>query len=120
VMLLPALRVAKGTTGSLVYERALDEVEGQVERGAGLAGPLGDTGLFPLIVTDMLAIGEETGKPEVMLAHLAGYYDLEIKRSLERLVAALGPVLILFMAGIVVVIAVAIIYPIVNISQSLG
>ncbi|MAF10980.1 hypothetical protein CMK11_11075 [Candidatus Poribacteria bacterium] len=120
VMLLPALRVAKGTTGSLVYERALDEVEGQVERGAGLAGPLADSGLFPLIVTDMLAIGEETGKPEVMLAHLAGYYDLEIKRSLERLVAALGPVLILFMAGIVVVIAVAIIYPIVNISQSLG
>jgi len=120
VMLLPALRVAKGTTGSVVYERALDEVEVQVERGAGLSGPLRDTGLFPPIVTDMLAIGEETGKPEVMLAHLAEYYDLEIKRSLERLVAALGPVLILFMAGIVVVISVAIIYPIVNISQNLG
>lgn len=120
VMLLPALRVAKGTTGSVVYQRALDAVESQVERGAGLAGPLADTGLFPPIVTDMLAIGEETGKPEVMLEHLAGYYDLEIKRSLERLVAALGPVLILFMAGIVVVISVAIIYPIVNISQNLG
>ncbi len=120
VTLLPALRVSKGTTGSVVYQAALDEVEQQVERGSGLSGPLASSGLFPLIVTDMLAIGEETGKPEVMLDRLAEYYDLEIKRSLERLVAALGPVLILFMAGIVVVIAVAIIYPIVNISQNLG
>ncbi len=117
VMLLTALRVGKSTTGSVVYESALEHAEQEVQTGSSLSGPLEESGLFPPIVTNMLAIGEESGRPEVMLSHLADYYDMEIKRSLERLVAALGPMLILFMAGIVVMIAVAIITPMVNISN---
>ena len=89
-------------------------------RGGGLSGPLQESGLFPPIVTDMLAIGEESGKPEVMLSQLARYYDLEIRRAVERLVAALGPALILFMAGIVVFIALSIVLPIFNLSQALA
>ena len=117
VMLLTALRVGKSTTGSVVYESALEHAEQEVQTGSSLSGPLEESGLFPPIVTNMLAIGEESGRPEVMLGHLADYYDMEIKRSLERLVAALGPMLILFMAGVVVMIAIAIIRPMVNISN---
>ena len=117
VMLLTALRVGKATTGSVIYESALENAEQEVQTGSSLSGPLQESGLFPPIVTNMLAIGEESGRPEAMLAHLADYYDMEIKRSLERLVAALGPMLILFMAGIVVMIAISIIGPMVNISN---
>ena len=117
VMLLTALRVGKATTGSVTYETALEHAEQEVQTGSSLSGPLQESGLFPPIVTNMLAIGEESGRPETMLGHLADYYDMEIKRSLERLVAALGPMLILFMAGIVVMIAISIITPMVDISN---
>ncbi|GIX07123.1 MAG: phytochrome sensor protein [Candidatus Poribacteria bacterium] len=120
VTLLPALRISKDTTGSVLFEEVLERAAQEVERGASLSGPLSESPLFPPIVVDMLAIGEESGKPEVMLTHLAEYYDMEIKRSLERLVAALGPILILIMAGIVLFIAVSIILPIFNISRGLG
>ncbi|MDA1192606.1 MAG: type II secretion system F family protein [Candidatus Poribacteria bacterium] len=120
VTLLPALRIGKDTTGSVVFRDALEHAESEVERGSSLSHPLAESGLFPPIVTDMLAIGEESGKPEIMLEKLAEYYDLEIKRSLERLVAALGPLLILFMAAIVVFIALSIVLPIFNLSQALG
>ncbi|MBM3216285.1 type II secretion system F family protein [Candidatus Poribacteria bacterium] len=119
VTLLPALRIAKDTVGSVSYEEALGVAASEIERGSNLSGPLSESGLFPPIVTDMLAIGEESGEPEQMLARLAEYYDREIKRSLERMVAALGPLLILFMAGIVVFIALAIVLPIFNLSQML-
>ncbi len=120
VQFLPALRIGKDTTGSVLYRDAVATAETEVERGGGLSGPLKESGLFPPIVTDMLAIGEESGKPEVMLSQLARYYDLEIRRAVERLVAALGPALILFMAGIVVFIALSIVLPIFNLSQALA
>jgi len=120
VTLLPALRIAKDTVGSVSFEEALDLAANEIERGSNLSGPLAESGLFPPIVTNMLAIGEESGRPETMLARLAEYYDAEIKRSLERLIAALGPLLILLMAGIVVFIALAIILPIFKLSQTIG
>jgi type II secretory pathway component PulF len=119
VILLPALRIARDTVGSVLYRRALAKAESEIERGSGMSTPLAESGLFPPIVTDMLAIGEESGRPEAMLERLAEYYDREIKRSLERMIAALGPLLILFMAGVVVFIALAIVLPIFNLSQAL-
>jgi type II secretory pathway component PulF len=120
VTLLPALRIAKDTVGSVSFEETLSDAASEIERGSNLSGPLSESGLFPPIVTNMLAIGEESGKPETMLARLAEYYDAEIKRSLERLISALGPLLILVMAGIVVFIALAIILPIFKLSQTIG
>lgn len=120
VTLLPALRIAKETVGSVTFEEALDFAASEIERGSNLSVPLAESGLFPPIVTNMLAIGEESGRPETMLRRLAEYYDAEIKRSLERLIAALGPLLILIMAGIVVFIALAIVLPIFKLSQTIG
>jgi type II secretory pathway component PulF len=68
----------------------------------------------------MIAVGEESGNPEQMLTKLSEYYDVEIKKSLERLTSLIGPLVILFMGLIIGFIAVAMILPIYDANQMLG
>jgi general secretion pathway protein F len=71
-----------------------------------MARPLGESGLFPPLSLNMIAVGEETGKLDVMLTEVAEHYDQEVKRTTKRLTAILEPALILGMGlviGVVVV-----------------
>jgi type II secretory pathway component PulF len=120
VVLLPALRVVKDTIGNLVYRNAVANAEQEIERGATLSRELEGSGVFPPLLTQMLAIGEESGNPEQMLAKLSEYYDMEIKKNLERLTNSIGPLVILFMGLLIGFIAVAMILPIFEASTALG
>lgn len=120
VILLPALRVVKDTIGNSVYGNAVASAEQEIERGSTLSRELERSAVFPPLLTHMVAIGEESGDPEQMLTKLSVYYDLEIKKNLERLTNSIGPLVILFMGLLIGFIAVAMILPIFEASTSLS
>ena len=106
VPLLEALGTVQGVVGNRLLSRAIGQVQMRVREGKGMARPLSESGLFPPLALNMIAVGEETGKLDGMLAEVAGYYDQEVKRTTKRLTALLEPLLILVMGlviGIVVI-----------------
>ena len=120
VRMLPALQVVKDTIGNKVYSNAIASAEIEVEQGSTLSRELGRSKDFPEFVTHMVAVGEESGEPVHMLSKLSEYYDLEIKKSLERLTGSIGPLVILLMGLVIGFIAVAMILPIFEANQLLS
>jgi len=106
VPLLEALGTVQGVVGNRLLARAIGQIQVRVREGKGMARPLGESGLFPPLALNMIAVGEETGKLDGMLAEVAGFYDQEVKRTTKRLTSLLEPALILGMGlviGIVVI-----------------
>ncbi len=101
VPMLEALVTVQGVVGNRLLARAVGQVQLRVREGRGMARPLSESGLFPPLALNMIAVGEETGKLEAMLAEVAGYYDQEVKRTTKRLTALLEPALILTMGLII-------------------
>jgi general secretion pathway protein F len=117
VPLLDALGTVQGVIGNRLLARAISQVQARVREGKGMARPLGDSGLFPPLALNMIAVGEETGKLESMLAEVAGYYDQEVKRSTKRMMALLEPVLILAMGLIIGIVVISMLLAIFSIND---
>ncbi len=98
-------------------QQALSKVQTRVKEGKGMVGPLTESGVFPPLALHMIAVGEETGKLEGMLANVAEHYDLEVKRSTKRLTSMLEPAMILGMGLIVGVVVVSILMAIFSIHE---
>jgi general secretion pathway protein F len=106
VPLLQALSTVQGVVGNILLARALAQVQTKVKEGKGMVGPLAESGVFPRLALQMIAVGEETGKLEAMLINVADHYDQEVKRATKRLTSLLEPLLIMAMAlviGVVVI-----------------
>jgi general secretion pathway protein F len=117
VPLLDALGTVQGVVANRLLSRALGQVQVRVREGKGMARPLGESGLFPPLALNMIAVGEETGKLEAMLTEVAGYYDQEVKRTTKRLTALLEPALILGMGLIIGVVVVSMLMAIFSIND---
>jgi general secretion pathway protein F len=117
VPLLDALGTVQGVVGNRLLARAISQVQVRVREGKGMARPLSESGLFPLLALNMIAVGEETGKLEIMLAEVAGYYDQEVKRTTKKLTSLLEPVLILGMGLIIGVVVVSMLLAIFSIND---
>ncbi len=115
VPLLDALGTVQGVVGNRLMQQALSRVQTRVKEGKGMIGPLTESGVFPAMALHMIAVGEETGKLEGMLANVADHYDLEVKRSTKRLTSMLEPALILTMGLIVGVVVISILLAIFSI-----
>ncbi len=98
VTLLSALGIAKDTMGNTLMSGSLDSVVRQLREGKGFGRPLGETGLFPRLATQMIMVGEESGRLEEMLGRVADTYDREVQLAVRRFLAVLEPVLILGLA----------------------
>jgi len=120
VPILQSLSIVRETIGNLVYKNVIKNSEKEVERGESLAASLQRSGEFPALVTHMLAIGEESGKPQEMLMKLSEYYDAEIDKQLERVSSLIGPLIILFMALSVGFLVAAAVLPIFEASSMIG
>ena len=120
VRMLPALQVVKDTIGNKVYSNIVANAEKEVEQGSTLSRELGESQDFPSLVTHMIAVGEESGEPVTMLSKLSEYYDMEIKKSLERLTSSISPLVILIMGLLIGFIAVAMILPIFEAQNVIG
>jgi type II secretion system protein F len=117
VPLLEALGTVQGVVGNRLLSRAIGQVQVRVREGKGMARPLGESGLFPPLALNMIAVGEETGKLEGMLTEVAEHYDQEVKRTTKRLTALLEPALILGMGLIIGLVVVSMLLAIFSIND---
>lgn len=101
VTLLGALSIVKETMSNVVLATALDGVTAKLREGKGFGRPLGETGVYPRLATQMILVGEESGRLEEMLARVADVYDREVQVAIRRFLAVLEPVLILSLAVLV-------------------
>ena len=117
VPLLEALGTVQGVVGNRLVARAIGQVQVRVREGKGMAKPLADTGLFPDLALNMIAVGEETGKLEAMLGNVAEHYDQEVKRTAKRLTSLLEPALILGMGLVIGVVVISMLLAIFSIND---
>jgi type IV pilus assembly protein PilC len=101
VPILQSLDIVAETTGNVVLERAIREVQNSVRSGEALAAPLTNHPVFPPMVVQMMAVGEDTGALDGMLHKIAEFYDQEVESTTEALTALIEPLMIAFM-GVVI------------------
>jgi type IV pilus assembly protein PilC len=101
VPILEGLDITARTAGNAVVEQALIKVRRSLEEGKSLTEPLKDSQVFPGMVTQMIAVGEQTGAMDAMLQKIADFYEEEVDAAVKDLLTALEPVMIVFL-GIVV------------------
>jgi type IV pilus assembly protein PilC len=101
VPILEGLDITAKTAGNAVVEQALIKVRRSLEEGKSLTEPLKDSQVFPGMVTQMIAVGEQTGAMDAMLQKIADFYEEEVDAAVKDLLTALEPVMIVFL-GLVV------------------
>ncbi len=120
VPVLQALENAGRVTDNSALATKVCEAGKQVERGAGLAGPLGASGIFPPIVVHMVAAGEASGNVEDGLMNVSEIYQTEIENSIRTLTSIVEPLMILAMGLIIGFMVLAVLLPIFEINQMIG
>lgn len=120
VPLLTALSIARNVMGNLALSDAVEVASGEVKTGGGLALALGRSKLFPRLALQMVAVGEESGALDEMLTKVADTFDIEVKNTVDRLLAALVPAVTVFMAIVVALIMMAILIPIFSLTSAVG
>ncbi len=120
VPILRSLQIVRDTVGNDVVARALNEVRNRVREGEGIAGPMLRTGVFPPMVTNMIAVGEETGAMDQMLEKIADAYEAEVDSAVAAMTSMLEPILIVFMGGIVGFIVISLFLPLIKLAMSLS
>lgn len=109
------MRITSTVVSNVYYRRALAQVVDDIERGSTMSQSLlHHPDLFPKIVAKMVDVGERSGKLEEVLEYLSEFYDLEVESTLKNLAVVLEPVLLLFIGGIALAMAFAILIPIYN------
>jgi type IV pilus assembly protein PilC len=101
VPILEGLDITGRTAGNAVIEKALMEVRKALEAGRNLSDPLRDSNVFPGMVTQMIGVGEQTGAMDAMLQKIADFYEDEVDAAVKDLLAAMEPMMIVFL-GVVV------------------
>jgi general secretion pathway protein F len=120
VTLLAALSIVKETLGNLVLSASLDGVTARLREGKGFGRPLLDTGLWPKLATQMILVGEESGRLEEMLGRVADVYDREVQVAVKRFLAILEPALILGLAVLIGGIVFSILLGVMGMSELVG
>jgi general secretion pathway protein F len=120
VPILTSFEVAERAVGNRVIRQAIEQVRTAVREGESLATPLRRTGVFPGLVTNMIAVGEETGNLEEMLNRVADAYDAEITNRMRGLISLVEPMVILFMGVIIGTIVLSMLIPVLELSTGVG
>lgn len=119
VPVLEALNVTARAVGNVIYEQALVDASKAVESGSTLSSEIEKNPLFPAIVPQMLAVGEETGQTDTVLVKVADFYEEEVDVAIDGISAIIEPVMIVFMGGMVGLIAASVMMPIASLSSSI-
>jgi len=119
VPLLTALGIGRNVLGNTALSAAVDEASEEVKTGGGLAFALGRSKRFPKLALQMVSVGEESGALDDMLLKVADTFDVEAKNTVERLLAAMVPILTVLMTFMVAIIMLAILLPILSITSSI-
>ena len=120
VNVLQALKICEETCGNAVIGDALHTARQRVTDGTTISGPLASSGVFPRMMTDMLAVGEQAGDMASSLEHIGKRYQKDMDRNISSFTNALEPILIVGIAGVVGFVAIAILMAVFKVSSSLG
>jgi type IV pilus assembly protein PilC len=101
VSILDALDIVAKTSGNKTVETAIYRVRQGIAEGRTMSEPLAESGVFPAMVCQMIAVGESTGALDTMLIKIADFYDEEVDQAVENLTAAIEPVMMIFMGVII-------------------
>ena len=120
VNVLQALKICEETCNNAVIGDALRDARQRVTDGTTISGPLASSGVFPRMMTDMLAVGEQAGDMVSSLEHIGKRYQKDMDRNITTFTNALEPILIVLIAGVVGFVAIAILMAVFKVSSSLG
>ena len=112
VPILQSLDIVADTSGNVVVARAVRDVQESVRNGESLTGPLANHAVFPPMVVQMMAVGEDTGALDEMLHKISEFYDQEVEATTEALTSLIEPLMIAFLGGIVGAMIIALYMPI--------
>jgi type IV pilus assembly protein PilC len=115
VPILQALEIVADAVNNGVVSKAVKDVQDSVREGESLATPLTRHRVFPPMVVQMMAVGEETGALDTMLSKVADFYDQEVEAAVESLTSLIEPILIAVMGGAVGSMVIALYMPLFNI-----
>ena len=120
VPILQSLSIVGETSGNWVIEEALRKVQESVRQGKSIAGPLAEEPVFPSMVTQMIAVGEDSGSLETMLAKIADFYDDEVQNTAESLTALIEPLMIGVIGAVIGGMIVALYMPVFSIFDQIN
>ncbi len=119
VPMLTAMGIVRNVVSNEILAEAIDNARNNISEGESISGPLKKSGEFPPIVIHMINIGEKTGELEKMLTQVSEAYDFQVKNAVDGLTSLLGPVMLIFMGGVIGMIVFSVMMPMFQLS-SLG
>lgn len=119
VPLLLALDITGRTGGNVAVEEAMEGVIASVKRGGTIAAPLAQAPIFPVMVTHMVGVGEETGALDTMLSKVAEFYEDQVEASVKALTSILEPIMIIVIGSIVGFIVISMYLPLFTVYNSI-
>ena len=120
VPILEGLNIVSKTSGNVVVEKALMKTRQSISEGQSIAEPLSETGIFPSMVVQMIAVGEATGALDSMLNKIADFYDDEVDSAVDAMTSLLEPAMMVFLGGVVGGMIIAMYLPIFKMASVVG
>lgn len=120
VPILDALDICAKTTGNRTVQRSIMYAREQISAGKDLAGPLGQTKVFPSMVVQMIGVGEQTGAMDQMLQKIADFYEEEVDAAVGALTSLLEPIMMVFLGGIIGGLIVAMYLPVFELAGNIN
>ena len=119
VSVVDALDIVADAVGNVVVEKDVKKISRQVEKGFPVSISFSESQSFPLIVGQMMAVGEETGKMDDVLMRVSHYFEMESEQKVKALTTAIEPLIIMVLAGGVGFLMYAVIMPIYTITNKI-
>lgn len=120
VPILDALDIVAKTAGNKVIEEAIMKTRGSISEGKTIAEPLEQSGVFPPMVCQMIAVGEQTGAMDAMLNKVADFYDEEVDVAVEALTAMMEPMMMVFLGTVIGGLVVAMYLPVFKLAGNIS
>jgi type IV pilus assembly protein PilC len=120
VPILDALEITARTSGNAVVEEVIYDARTSIAEGQTIAEPLGESDIFPGMVTQMISVGESTGALDAMLEKIANFYDDEVDATVSALTALMEPLMMFLLAGALGPVVIAMYLPIFQMASALG
>jgi len=120
VPILEGLKISSEVASNATHRQAVKRAATLVEKGAQLSKALEADDVFPAIIPQMVAVGEETGKIDEVLAKVSAYFDMEVDHQVKNLTAALEPIIMIVLGVMVALLVISVILPIYGITSAFG
>ncbi len=120
VSILDSLEIVAKTAGNKTIEKAVYETRAAIAEGRTMSDPLAESGVFPSMVCQMIAVGESTGALDDMLGKIADFYDEEVDQAVENMTALIEPFMLVFLGVVIGGLVVSMYLPIFKMAAALG